>query len=83
MDWNKFENGELVAKVTPTTVGSFLRACEERGLKWRAGNLPTEYCPGILGHTYVTHNSFKPPLDGLGVTYNNYHDLPVVDWGSI
>ena len=82
MDWNKFENGELAVKVTPTTVGSFLQACEERGLKWMSGNLPTEYCPGILEYMYITYNSYELLLEGLGFNIENYPTLPVVDWGA-
>ena len=81
-DWNKFENGELAVEVTPDNIESFLRACEERGLKWRSGDLPTEFCPPIQDHAHITHNLYCPPLYGLGATYDNYHKLPVVDWGS-
>ena len=82
MDWQKFIDGELAVEVTPDNIESFLWACEERGLKWRSGDLPTEFCPPIQYYVHITHNVFSPPLDGLGATYNNYHKLPVVDWGS-
>lgn len=82
MDWNKFENGELVVKATPTTVGSFLQACEERGLRWRSGDLPTEFLPGYFKGGYFTHNTYNPPLEGLGVSEDNNHDLPVIEWSN-
>ena len=86
MDWQKFIDGELAVYVTPDNIESFLRACEERGLKWRSGDLPTRFCPPmpIQDHVQITitHNFYYPPLYGLGVAYDNCHSLPVVDWGS-
>ena len=82
MDWNKFENGELAVEVTPDNIESFLRACEERGLKWRSGDLPTEFCPPIQDYAHITHNYYCPLLYGLGATHDNCHKLPVADWGS-
>lgn len=83
MDWNKFKNGELAVKVTPKTVGSFLQACEERGLKWKSGSLPTEFCPVILNCSYILCNKHKPPFDGMGFCgADNYYDLPVIEWSN-
>lgn len=76
-DWEAFKNAKLTVRLTKENEKSFLKAAENNGCMWRAGQKPTKWAPGKEMFYLDCAGS---GYGRLGWSSTNRDGLEVVEW---